>query len=83
MTISNNLNAMNQSMNALNDSMTKISRATEMGQISEDTDLNSEVSDSLINEITNQIPQQIGYEMNAQVISTKDEIMESLINIKA
>jgi bifunctional pyridoxal-dependent enzyme with beta-cystathionase and maltose regulon repressor activities len=81
MTINNNLNAMSQNMNAMNDSMTKIARAMDMGQMSGDAGLSGSVTDNLIDEIANQIPQQIGYEMNAQVVSIQNAVMESLISI--
>ena len=81
MTIGSNINAMSQNMSALNESMTKIAGAMEMGKASENAGLSGGVTDNLIDEIANQIPQQIGYEMNAQVVSIQNAVIESLINI--
>ncbi|NQY23767.1 MAG: hypothetical protein HRT41_07010 [Campylobacteraceae bacterium] len=42
-----------------------------------------EVSSSLLEEITEQIPLQISYEANAGVISTQNAVQDILLNIKA
>jgi len=83
MTISNNLNSMTQTMQDFSDNAVKISNAFEPIDVNNESELNADVSDELINAIVDQIPQQISYEANAQAISVQNEVMDSLINITA
>lgn len=79
MNISNNLSTMHiqeMKMNSLAKSI------AETANFIEDPEL-QEISQSLIDSITQQIPTQIAYEVQGSAIKTQDEIFASTINIKA
>ena len=79
MNISNNLNSMHIQEMKMNSLAKNIA---ETANFIEDPEL-QEISQNLIDSITEQIPTQIAYEVQGNAIKTQDEIFASLINIKA
>ena len=79
MNIGNNLSTMHIQELRMNDLAKNIANSA---NYIDDPEL-QEVTQSLINSITEQIPTQIAYEAQGSTIKTQDEIFASTINIKA
>lgn len=79
MNIGNNLSTMHIQELRMNDLAKNIANSA---NLIDDPEL-QEVTQSLINSITEQIPTQIAYEAQGSTIKTQDEIFASTINIKA
>ena len=79
MNISNNLNTMHVQTLKMNDLAKNIADTANFIQ---DPEL-QQISQNLIDSITQQIPTQIAYEAQGSTIRTQDEIFASTINIKA
>lgn len=79
MNINNNINTMNIQTLKMNELAKNIANTANFIQ---DPEL-QEISQNLIDSITQQIPTQIAYEAQGSTIKTQDEIFASIINIKA
>ncbi len=79
MNISNNLNSMHVQEMRMNSLAKNIA---ETANFIQDPEL-QEISQNLIDSITQQIPTKIAYEVQGNAIKTQDEIFASTINIKA
>lgn len=73
-----NTNAMLQNLQQINASTEAITKLSLADNITD----NSVVTDNLIENIAGQIPNEIAYKANAQVISVQNAVADSLINIK-
>jgi hypothetical protein len=74
-----NTNAMLQNLQQINASTEAITKLS----LSDNITKNSTVTDSLIENIVGQIPNEIAYKANAKTIEVQNAVADSLINIKA